>query len=156
MCMAAYASPFTFLTYILIFPLSSLGWNFRDEILPPGLQLSGQNKGCHSHLWVQQLPSVSQRVLRELRREIKNSGSDSWGAHQKSDSNKPRHLHPPKAEFLNLRYLVFYKSFVPTTFPLLQNLIYPSSPLHLLSRFSQGFLRCCLQGLSLNFASNKI
>ena len=73
-------SPFTFIIYILIFPLSSLGWYF---------------KRCHGHLRVQWLPRVDQLALKELRKEAKNVGPNSWSVCQRKDFSGPRHFHLP-------------------------------------------------------------
>lgn len=52
-------------------------------------------------------------------------------------------------------YLVLCESLVPTTFPLLQNLKYPSFLPRFLGALSQGSLSCCLPGLRPNFTPNK-
>ena len=51
--------------------------------------------------------------------------------------------------------LVICKSFFPTTLPLLQKLIFPRFPPCLLGVVFQGYLRCCLLGLSPNLSPNK-
>ena len=66
------------------------------------------------------------------------------------------YIFPQKTKLLNLQYLVFHyqqQSFVPTTCSLLQKLLYILTPC---SRPQQGYLRCCLPGLSPNFDPNKL
>ena len=150
--MAAWASPFTFMTSLYISPL--LFGAASSEIQPPGLQLVDKTEDviCEN--------SPSQGWASE---PWGNSGkkqrlAHSWGAYQRSDSCKPRLLHLPietgVMEDLHKVNKVICKPFVPITFPLLQKLLYPSSLL-VLRAFSWGYLRCCLPGLSPNFTPNK-
>ena len=125
-----------------IFPLSSLQettWNTT----PPSCS-QWKNKRCH--LWEQLLPRVGQWALKELGK-----------AFQRSDSSKHRLcIFPWKLiVYTSSVKMVICKTFVPTTFPLLQKLIYPTFPTGLLRVVSQGYLRCCLLGLRPNFTPNK-
>ena len=152
--------PTHFMTYILIFPLSSLGWHFRATWNPAfWAAAKWQNKRCHHHLWEQPLPRWSSEPWGNSGQKQRRL-AHSWGAYQRGDSSKPRPLHLPietgfcKCFSVNL---VVWKTFFffPTTFPLLKKLIYPSLPPSLLRVISQGYLRCCLLDLSPNFTTNK-
>ena len=85
--MAAWTSPFTFVTYISIFPLSSLGWYFRAVWNTASWAIVKWTKQRMSQSSVSAAtPRVSWWALRELRKETKNTGPDSWGAYQRRES----------------------------------------------------------------------
>ena len=107
-------------------PPQLLSWYFS---FPPGLWLSGQNKRCqvtreksHSQGWVREPWGNSEKNQTGL--------AHSWDACPRSDASKPTPSHLPiETVFCKLFSvnLVICTPFVPTTFPLLQKLLYPSS-----------------------------
>ena len=107
---------FIFMTYILVFPLSFLGWYFRTV----------RNIGSWAIVkWTKQkmswfsayagIPKSGPVNPEGTQERSKEYWSHSCSAYQRSDSSKLRPLHIPK------------ESFVHPTFLLLKKLIYPSS-----------------------------
>ena len=80
---------------------------------------------------------------------------ESWGNSGKKEYWSVAEVHSKGVIPVSPQKLVFCTSFVPSTSPLLQKLIYPSFPHHLLEVVSQGYLRCSLLGLGLSFAPSK-
>ena len=136
----------TFNTYVGISPFL-FGSGFQSS----WVVISGQNKICHQSM--QSLPRVGWWALRELRNET--ILAHNRGTYWRNDSSKPRPLYISSHRNRFSVTLVTCKSPLPTTFPLLKNLIYPSFLPHLLRGGSLGYLRCCLLRLSPTFARNK-
>ena len=124
----------------------------RNGILPA----ISVNKWCHSHQWLQPLPTVVSRwTLRGLRmRKHTILAPESWGAYHRNDSRE-----------LRLSYLTIYRKALnfltwDIWFSLINNNLLTSDYLPFIAKlyilalslefskqFSQGYLRCCLPGL---------
>ena len=96
--------------------------------------------------------------LRELRLwKHRTLVRESWRPYHRSGFREPRPLHlpadmhqTPLSSFLFLA--VIFCSYLPSVAKLLQVLTFPITSSEY---FSQGYLRCCLLGLSAPFAPNK-
>ena len=118
-----------------------------------GLWLSGQNKGCHSHLWIKPISKVSQRGKGrpEGTRAVKtqDTGPGSWAAYQRNNFSEPR----PLLFLLPVLCWKKKKKKERKEKNLLYILTHPLSPQS--QEVSKGYLGCCLPGSSPNFVSNK-
>ena len=115
-------------------------------------------KGGPMSRWEQPLPRVGPWAPRELRKETKKTGPQLRVTSEEGFPWIQTFTSSPRNWFsVNLfsAKLVFDKSFVPTTCPLLQKLLYPSFPSRLLRAISRGYLRCWLPGLDSNLAQNE-
>ena len=88
-------------------------------------------------------------------KKMQDTGPESWDAYEKNDVSEPRLLHLPMCrKTLNsltwgIWFSLIHKNTLMFRLALCCKLLYnltPSSPL--LEQFSQGYLRCCLLGLS--------
>ena len=88
-------------------------------------------------------------------KKMQDTGPESWDAYEKNDVSEPRLLHLPMCrKTLNsltwgIWFSLIHKNTLMFRLALCWKLLYnltPSSPL--LEQFSQGYLRCCLLGLS--------
>ena len=142
MCTAACTSPAPLWrrSWYSPFPL----WGSISEIPPPGLYLGGRNKRCQGRLWEQPLPRVGLWALREFRKETKTG--PLLGCVSKDWFQEAQTL---TSIFLRNWFSVNLL-FLPPAF--CRKSHYPSPIPHLLWGVSQGYLRCCLPGLSPNFA----
>ena len=151
MCVWLHAPPPSPLSHIPRFPLSSLGWYFRGVWNTASWPIVKWTKQRMSQSSVSAAtPRVSWWALRELRKETKNTGPDSWGAYQR------REALPLERGWIPLTWCIQFSVYLLFLLPSLccKN-SYMLAPRHLLRVVSKGYLRCCLPGLSPNFAWNK-